>query len=418
MSPKLYFFRNIPFLFNSTISLEEKLKIAVNNTGNYFYEHAVSNQIDGIEIIDSLDLFIEPDSILVLSMSNFISPFTDLGDFALDIEKKKFSKVIMIGAGAQAYDYSEKIILKDGTKNFLSLISERSNSIGVRGQYTAEILNQFGYKNIDIIGCPSIFMNCDPDFQVATNIPFRNDLASSFNFTPVGFFRDKISELIAFGILNCHSFVAQSETDLLGLYSDSAVHKNNLDFFFSYYSNPKISASIAHEWFKLNTHWFFNLNDWFNFSSKLNFSIGSRFHGNMASILHGIPALNLTFDTRTRELCEYLNLPFMHLSDFDSNMSLSFLYEYADFSFFNSTYLLKYTNYHNFLIKNNLNSKLLFFPSADYPSQKNSIVSKSLSLLINDAFSQDCIAPSLLRELDLRLRTDRCINTRLSIEAG
>jgi polysaccharide pyruvyl transferase WcaK-like protein len=38
-------------------------------------------------------------------------------------------------------------------------------------------------------------------------------------------------------------------------------------------------------------------------------SIGSRFHGNIAAILAGTPALILAHDMRTKELCELFSLP-------------------------------------------------------------------------------------------------------------
>ena len=400
---KNYFLRNVPPILDETISIQEKLKIAVNNTGNYLYERAVLNQIVDIEIIDALDSYIEPDSTLILSMSNFISPFTDLGILAIEIEEKKFSKIIMIGAGAQAYDYFENINLTRGTNNFLSLISERSMSIGVRGYYTAEILNDLGYKNIDVIGCPSIFMECTPHLQVVSANKFESHFSTIFNFTPAGYFRDKISELIAFGVMNCNAFVAQSETDLFGLFEKSPDYEKNLDFFFSYYSNPKILSSDAKQWFLLNSHWFFDFINWNKFASDFDFSIGSRFHGNILSILNGKPALNLTFDVRTRELCEYLNLPFMLLKDFDSNIPIAHLYDYADFNFFNSTYSLKYNNYSNFLIKNGLKSRLKSFPIINSFAKKDSITSRSISVLIEDAILRNCLGPDLLNEFRLRL---------------
>jgi hypothetical protein len=38
--------------------------------------------------------------------------------------------------------------------------------MGVRGEFTAEVLNDLGIKNVDIIGCPSLFRCNNPDLQI------------------------------------------------------------------------------------------------------------------------------------------------------------------------------------------------------------------------------------------------------------
>ena len=75
---KNYFLRNVPPILDETISIQEKLKIAVNNTGNYLYERAVLNQIVDIEIIDALDSYIEPDSTLFAAHNLKISSVSKL----------------------------------------------------------------------------------------------------------------------------------------------------------------------------------------------------------------------------------------------------------------------------------------------------------------------------------------------------
>jgi hypothetical protein len=44
-------------------------------------------------------------------------------------------------------------------KRFLSVLSEKSKLVGVRGHYSVGILNELGIKNVKVVGCPSYFEN-------------------------------------------------------------------------------------------------------------------------------------------------------------------------------------------------------------------------------------------------------------------
>lgn len=54
---------------------------------------------------------------------------------------------------------------------------------------------------------------------------------------------------------------------------------------------------------------FYSLNDWLKFAQDSSLSFGSRFHGNMAALNAGVPAVWFNHDMRTHELCEYHGLP-------------------------------------------------------------------------------------------------------------
>jgi len=84
---------------------------------------------------------------------------------------------------------------------------------------------------------------------------------------------------------------------------------------------------------------------------RYDFVLGTRFHGAMAAIQSGVPALIITHDSRTQELCEFLNIPFIKDEDFSEEMTVSQLYEMADYSKFNKEYSQKYANILSFLEK-------------------------------------------------------------------
>jgi hypothetical protein len=58
---------------------------------------------------------------------------------------------------------------------------------------------------------------------------------------------------------------------------------------------------------------FFSVEEWLGCTRTTSAAIGTRFHGNIAALLAGTPALFLVHDMRTLELCELLRAPHLVL---------------------------------------------------------------------------------------------------------
>lgn len=347
-----YFLQTVPDVVDTNLELRTKLEATVNNTGNYFFEYAVKNQLKDYLCIGSLEEIPQNCEKLILSMSNFLSPFTDLGFVAEKLIDRKVKQIVMIGAGAQADSYNEEITLTKGTEKFLKVISDLSESIGARGYYTEHVMNSYGVKNVEVIGCPSIFLHKNRNFTVSpSKLPESPKIA--VHYTPTGYYRDNITHINNFAVEHASTYVAQSELDLVKMYDS-----DDIQYMFSYYNNGKYSPIEFKKWFLKHTRWFFDMKTWMDYMSNLDFSIGTRFHGNMSAIQSNVPALNLTFDTRTRELCEYLNLPTFPLHKFDDNVTLNELFSLADYSLFNETYAFRYDRYSEFLVRNGVDNSL------------------------------------------------------------
>ena len=87
-----------------------------------------------------------------------------------------------------------------------------------------------------------------------------------------------------------------------------------------------------------------------------NFSCGTRIHGNIMSLLSGIPALVLACDSRTQEMAEYYDIPWMKYSK--KHLDISKLFQETDYSRFNSNYIKKYEKFEDFLVSHNLVKKM------------------------------------------------------------
>ena len=70
--------------------------------------------------------------------------------------------VVLLGGGLQAklpYRSGIKRPQDKTVKAFVGSILDRSPAVGVRGEYTQDYLKQLGFKDVEAIGCPSMFMN-------------------------------------------------------------------------------------------------------------------------------------------------------------------------------------------------------------------------------------------------------------------
>ena len=398
---------------DAAASHAEQLAAAVHNSGNLFFEGAVSRHLADAVEVGELSEVPEGTSTLVLSMSNFISPATDLGDVADAIEASGIERVVMIGAGAQAESYDRSVEVAPGTRRFLAVLSERSASIGVRGYFTAEVLDAMGIRNVDVIGCPSMFYHCARDFQVHTRDLAGRSPRTVSHFTPYGNLRDACAHLLSFAYRECEAFIAQSES-FLSFADDTQA---DLDYHLRYFADGDVAHDDMRAWLRGHVRWFFDLERWIAAMGEVDFSVGGRFHGNMAALLAGTPALNLVQDSRTRELCEYLNLPYRFLQDFDGRTTARALYEATDFSVFNATFPAKFDAYRAFLAKNGLRTTL----------DGHAITSRSASArvrlascleLIRSAEQAGFSGPQLGDELARRIASDRSWAMMKLAEAG
>lgn len=410
-----YFLRTVPEVSADGMTTAEKLRVTVNNTGNYFFEHALSRQLVDCEEVAALsDLPVSAER-LILSMSNFISPATDLGWLVDEIEARAPNQIVMVGAGAQAHGFVDKITLTAGTRRFVDMLSDRGVSIGVRGQYTAEVLDGIGIRNVDVIGCPSLFYHCDRNFRIDKKELGGAAPRVAVHCTPEGFYRDAVSHLLSFAMRVGANYIAQSEALLI---FDDPDMEERRRYFFGYYNDGTYSGEQLYDWMKQNVRWFFDLNSWFAYMSSMDVAIGSRFHGNMAALQVGVPALNLVFDTRTRELCEHLNLPYEFLKSFDGRRSAEDIYQGLDYTLFNATFPGKFDAYADFLTRNGVSHRLEKggVPSDD--AQSGRVRLASLIELLQSCASSELSGERLAREVALRLEQDRGEYLRKMAESG
>ncbi|MBO9357383.1 hypothetical protein GG851_25595 [Bordetella petrii] len=274
------------------------------------------------------------------------------------IEKLKLP-VIVFGLGAQASlgTSVQGAEIAPETRRLLSVLSHHSSQIAVRGEFTASICKSLGINNIEIIGCQSCFLSCRPDFKLP---PLTHSPQVAKTILTVTHHVHERSLLVAAMEGNA-TFIGQSEHFEYNLkkidnpitFDDiprdvQALVKPGMKQFFD---SGAIDFQKFHAWIREHFFQYYSMEPWFEkIKQGHEACIGTRFHGNMAAMLSGVPTLWVVHDTRTEEFCNYLGLPNITLKQATAGSSISELFErHYDTSAFSRKYSGNYAKFFNYM---------------------------------------------------------------------
>ncbi|MEU2334506.1 polysaccharide pyruvyl transferase family protein [Streptomyces sp. NPDC006654] len=219
--------------------------------------------------------------------------------------------VVVLGVGAQtgvSYNPERLKRMEPTVREFCSTVLERSASIGVRGEFTEQYLKKMGFKDVEIIGCPSMFMYGDrlSVHKRALELTPRSRIAINGSHSAV---RTQGLDRI---ITRTHEdypnlcFIGQNLSDARQL------HWRDLSD-----PNAAVTAMPTHPDHPMyredKVRVYVDPVTWINDLRSFDFSFGSRIHGNIAALLAGTPATVLCGDSRTLELCRYFEIPHRRL---------------------------------------------------------------------------------------------------------
>ncbi|MEU7470449.1 polysaccharide pyruvyl transferase family protein [Streptomyces sp. NPDC044984] len=237
--------------------------------------------------------------------------------------------VVVFGVGAQApddYDTGWLGPMEASVRRFASAVLERSASIGVRGELTARYLNDLGFKDVDIIGCPSMFLY-GSTFPEIRAVELTADSRIAVNLSPDAIPVGDISGIArhAWERYPHLTYYAQNTDDAeLLLWGDTSPERGVEDPFPRHLSHPLLRENKVRMPLDPAT--------WIEELRGYDFAYGTRIHGNVAALLAGTPSVVLTHDSRTLELCRYFDIPHRQLDGLPAGTDPRELYEQADFS--------------------------------------------------------------------------------------
>lgn len=268
--------------------------------------------------------------------------------------------VYVIACGIQAQNYSDlktlcKTLREPATK-FIHTIYKTGGEFALRGYFTKEFFDTLGFSSAVVTGCPSLY-------QMGRNIKilkekrkiklkpvingnlvdYKNILDKYENaefFAQHEFYHELYNKKIA--EQGCSYLVLKEMVKKYGLEELKWLCKNKIRLI------P-------------------DMNTWRTYliQQKFNFSLGKRIHGTIMPILAGIPSVLDICDSRTREMAEFFNIPFLLPGEYNKFHSLEDIYEWMDYSKFNKSFKEKYNAFESFLAKcgivKNINENNIFF---------------------------------------------------------
>jgi hypothetical protein len=340
-----------------------------SNSGNYLFQHSVwrALAVDGTELVSSSTLserrspepgdaarIDEEFDHLVVPMANaFRAPFLRHLEALTELVEQLTIPVTVVGIGSQAAHGQGPESLGDiaePVKRFVSAVLERSASIGVRGDFTRRHLAMLGFGDdvVDVIGCPSLFL-WGPDHRVERRAPsIADDAPLALSFTPevpgIGAFVTRQAErhpgLVAVG---------QDAHDLRLLLWGTP-HPDVDD--------PAAPVHLHHPLYQQDRlRLYLDTWTWYRDLAQQHLVYGTRFHGNVAGLLAGTPAVLLAHDSRTLELAEYHRMPHRlvpHFDDETAGVSADELHASADLDAFHAELPQGFARYTAFLERNGL----------------------------------------------------------------
>lgn len=222
------------------------------------------------------------DQIRISESYNYRLPFSDLKSFISKIKKP----ILIAGLGANSFNgYDRDFYTKLDAElvDFLMFLSANCVEIGVRGEFTQDVLNKLGIKNTCVIGCPSYYERgmgreiIKPQYNKSLRI------GTSIGVKVYGrghvYLQDKQEERI----IKMICFGEKSRYNLKELRLLKA-------------GKYRIFSSIR-DWQR-------------DLKNNVDFYIGGRVHGSMVAMNCNIPTVVMNGDSRSREMCEYMNIPY------------------------------------------------------------------------------------------------------------
>ncbi len=329
-------------LIPDDLPLQQRFFLLGNNTGNLAFIRALDNILHPVMCpISSIDddTFRDRAEITHYVTTDMIwltdgKTYPHVWEMLRRIGDKP---LVPISVGLHVRSGEDHVQLHPDTVALLRSMAERV-TLGVRGEYTASVLEKHGVINLAIIGCPSLFDGMQDDFALQKP-DFRPDLRAVSNFrTFYGNLSPAEAAFLTFCANHDLPFVEQTQQPL----TLENCEGNAAQF------------AYLNAWQQKQRRTFFHLAEWEKFLASFGFSIGSRFHGNVLAIRSGVPALTLTFDNRMQELTKLMRMPTLPMARFELDRPLSYYYDLADFSEFNRVYPKRLAAFRSFLKRTGL----------------------------------------------------------------
>ncbi|MEV7283951.1 polysaccharide pyruvyl transferase family protein [Streptomyces sp. NPDC093252] len=262
--------------------------------------------------------------------------------------------VVVLGVGAQAnlkYDAARLKPMEPTVRAFVSAVLDHSAAIGVRGEFTERYLKDMGFRDVEVIGCPSLFLH-GKELTVRKRVPA---LTAVSRISVNGSHSAVRSQGLGAVIRRAHErypnlrFIGQNLSDARQLHwRDMSSPNARVTGMPTHPDHPMYREGKVRVYVDPIT--------WIEDLRTFDYSFGSRIHGNIAALLAGTPATVLCADSRTLELCRYFDIPHRTIDRISPELDPAQLYDEADLSGLIDGHQERFERFTGFLTRNGLDN--------------------------------------------------------------
>lgn len=308
-----------------------------HNSGNLAFVEAIDQQLGGglrrflrLERVDVINN--APEDIAVVPCANHLGMHMDLAGEAAHFAKIE-KPMVAIGLGAQADAGMETLPqLPEGSVRWLRELADRAPAdapnISVRGEFTRRVLEDYGVGDRAIVlGCPSLFLGpagVGARVQEALERPVRRVAVASGHYRWRHLHR--IERSLARIVEDTQgAYILQSPLEMLQAYRAEwdALPEVVTDEMSSALFDEGTKLDRLRLWYRIYSIALFDVPAWMNYLRSFDFVIGARIHGVMLGLQAGVPGLCIAHDSRTVELCETMNVPYVRASEVRNGIGLN-----------------------------------------------------------------------------------------------
>lgn len=314
------------------------------DTGENEYDF-ITDQIDIDRINSTYDLIVLP--MANIFYQGFLEPMRYLTSVFEKIRIPVY--VVVCGVQADSYDSLNEIIAAIGgdSARFIRAIYHTGGEFALRGYFTKEFFERLGFSSAVVTGCPSLYQ-MGPDFTVETRKMDARLLKPVFNghIPPMAALMQSYPESV---------FLDQDEF-FRPLLQPDYLKEHTLRFRLDFLNQFGMEAAqmLAQGRIRMIA----DTNDWWNYLRDAGFSyaFGSRIHGTIMALLSGVPATIVTYDSRTREMAEYFDVPMLQTDRSHCFRKEELLEAYArmDYTVFNRKFRQRFETYERFLTEHGI----------------------------------------------------------------
>jgi hypothetical protein len=304
----------------------------------------------------------QPD-VTIIRGSNYLMEGLEFGHM-VPLLRHLTGPVIALGVGAQAAAY-RRLALSEGSIAFWRLVAEKSRSLGVRGAYSAEVLEGIGIRNLRIIGCPSFYRSRQERRPIRAALPLSARVGLTLNRMLAGDYTanaaaTRLAQTQLLGAVARRPgsrLYAQGEREemllALGRPERRAAQLEQVLGAYGLMDDPSARDLLGT---RMAAH--VGIDAWeADIAAHVDVMVGLRLHGNVMALQQGIPAIPFVYDTRTREVADLFQLPSVEMQ-LSRRVDLDALIGEANFEPFERAYAENFAAYRDFLEENGLPHKL------------------------------------------------------------